>query len=493
LSVPRLLKHTSIYSVGNVFLRAGALLLIPLYTRVLSLSEYGILELLYSIAAVLGGVLGGGLAHATLRFYFEYDDIEERNSVITTAFFSLVCVVAPLLFIASLGNNLVSKLILGTPRYASAINLIYLSILLELLRQIGLAYLRAREFSILYCIICSAQMILQVTCNFYAVVRLRLGINGILLGNCISIGVCVAILGAIVLKQCGCSFRMSKLKEMLKYSYPFAGTSLTGIFFSNADRFILRGVLSLEAVGIYGLSQKFGLMLTEGVLDPFQKSFGAYRFSIMKQGNTADVQARALKYILLICGVIGCVVAVFSNEAIKLLSERAYWAAARYVPLILFAAIIGSSSYVLQTPILYAKKTKYLFYISLIGDATGLILAFFLIHWIGLLGACLALILKALVNGVLAFLVSERLNSVPYDLRRIGGIIGMLAVNMAIGYSLNQIPIGMLGLVAIKAMICVIGIFAVLRIALDTEESALLLSWCRILFRKMRLTNTTML
>ena len=77
--IKRFFKHTSIYAIGNIINRIGAFILLPVYTNYLSVSEYGIVEIFYVISSVVSGILAIGLAHATLRFYFEFNDESDRK------------------------------------------------------------------------------------------------------------------------------------------------------------------------------------------------------------------------------------------------------------------------------------------------------------------------------------------------------------------------------------------------------------------------------
>jgi O-antigen/teichoic acid export membrane protein len=453
-----------------MILKTGALFLIPLYTHALTLSEYGILELLYSISAILSGVLGGGLAHATLRFYFEYDEPRDRNAVVTTAFLTSLCVLTPILALMTLGSGPVSRWVFNGAKYSIALNLTYLAILLELLRQIGLAYLRAKEYSILYVAICAAQMVVQVVCNLYTIFVMKLGVQGILLGNCISIAASVVLLGGVIVRECGIAYHPTKLKEMIRYSYPFVGSSLSSVFFSNADRFLLRTFLSLEAVGIYGLVQKFGTLLTDGLFEPFQKSFGAYRFLIMKQGDAAEIQAKALRYLLVVGGVAGIAVAVFSNEIVGLVMHKAYWSISGYVPIIIVATIVMSGGYVFQTGILYAKRTEYMFFLGLFTDAAGLAIAYLLIVKFGLLGACIAVLIKSAISVVSLAVVSQKFYTVEYDYKSMLHVLFATVMVVVAGHLLGNLPIGRIADVALRFVLVGIGAVWIVRAGISRME-----------------------
>jgi len=88
----RLFRASGIYAIGNTLNRLGGFLLLPLYTRHLSVSEYGTLEFIYAVSSIVGGILSVGIASATLRFYFDYEAEADRNAVISTNFWASLAI-----------------------------------------------------------------------------------------------------------------------------------------------------------------------------------------------------------------------------------------------------------------------------------------------------------------------------------------------------------------------------------------------------------------
>jgi O-antigen/teichoic acid export membrane protein len=412
--IKRLLKHSFIYSLGNIAMRSGAFILLPLYTHHLTVAEYGILELLGSISSVLSSFLSIGLAHATLRFYFEYDDLKDRNAVISSSLFFCFFVSLPPLFFLSFFNPTLSALLFDSLEYIPALNLAYLILVLELARQIGLSFMRAREYSLMFVAVSVGQLVVQVICNVYTVVFLKLGVNGILFGNMVSVLFGTVFCTILILVSCGLRFDLTKISQMVKYSYPFLFTSIINVCLSNADRFLLKTLLSVEAVGIYGLALKFGLLLKQLIIEPFQRSFGAFRFSIMKQANSRQIQARSLNYLLFIVIWAGLGIIFFGGYLIKFLTTSAFHGVLPLIPFVVLSYVMNSTGYVFQTGILFEKRTIKLFHISLLTGLVGLLISFFSITLFGLVGASLALILQSAIYVVLTYTFSQRLYEVRY-------------------------------------------------------------------------------
>ena len=75
----RSLVSAAVYSLGFTVQRAIGLLMLPLYTRALSPTEYGALGVLLSASVLLGLLLSAGLEPWIIRNYVQLDDDPERR------------------------------------------------------------------------------------------------------------------------------------------------------------------------------------------------------------------------------------------------------------------------------------------------------------------------------------------------------------------------------------------------------------------------------
>ncbi len=66
-----LARHSAIYGVGGLIARILAVVLLPLYTRYLTSSDYGAIGTLIALIAVLAVLLRLGTQSAFFRFYFD--------------------------------------------------------------------------------------------------------------------------------------------------------------------------------------------------------------------------------------------------------------------------------------------------------------------------------------------------------------------------------------------------------------------------------------
>lgn len=77
-----LLKNTLIFTLGNIGSRMISFFLIPLYTNVLTTSQYGTVDLITTISTVAGPMLTLNIAESVMRFGLDKDaDKEKKHTV----------------------------------------------------------------------------------------------------------------------------------------------------------------------------------------------------------------------------------------------------------------------------------------------------------------------------------------------------------------------------------------------------------------------------
>ncbi|MCJ7751829.1 MAG: oligosaccharide flippase family protein, partial [Armatimonadetes bacterium] len=254
-------KHALIYGGGIVISKAVGFVMVPLYTRVLTPADYGLLELLTRGAEVAAIVLTLGFSTSVLRFYYDFKSEQDRNAVISSAlvFSALVALVATVPLAAF--SEQLSRLFLGTPDHRLFVLLLVFANLFELTCIVPMALLRAREESMLYTAVSISRLVLSLGLNIGLVAVLRLGVLGVLYSGLISGALTAIWLVALSVRKTGLSFSFAKIKPMLIYGLPLVPATLGMFILHSADRFFLSAYAGLDQVGLYALSYRFAMML----------------------------------------------------------------------------------------------------------------------------------------------------------------------------------------------------------------------------------------
>lgn len=455
--IKRFMRHSGIYTLGNALNRLGAFVLLPLYTNYLTTAEYGALELFYTVAAVVSGILSVGIAHATLRFYFEYKDESDRNSVVSTNLIaSFVISVAGVAIVLAFGEE-VSRQFFADADYGSSLYLVFLSMVLELSSQICLAYLRAREYSVFFIVLSFGKLIIQVVANAILVMGYHAGVEGVLAGNLIAVAVGWGVLAVFTVNRCGFRFQMEKLTPVLKYSVPFLLSTMVAIVTSNVDRFLINGLLTLEALGVYALALKFSKLISDLIGEPFNRAYGAFRFTIMEREDAGIIQARIVRYISVMLAFVALGVIYFTGDLLRAMSKEQFWSAGSLMPLLVLGACFQVLTYPMQTGILYRKATHHIFKIGVVQAVVGAVLGYVLILVFGIMGACVSLALNSAIGMVLTHRASQRYFRVTYEYLSLLWLCGI-----SIAFYVASLPLNGMGLaISVGGKLFLLGLFVV--------------------------------
>ena len=473
--IKRFFKHSYIYAVGNIINRLGAFLLLPVYTNYLTVDEYGIIELFYAVSAVVFGFLSMGIAHATLRFYFEYDELKDKHQVVSTNYISSFVVSVIGVLIVAIWHKELSQLIFSSQAYSDGVLLILGTIVFELSSQICLAYVRAVEKSVFFVYIAIAKLLIQVSVNIYLVIFAHQGVVGVLTGNFIAVLSGWVILSIFTLKHCGFAVNIKKLIPILHYTFPFLLGTFSEIITTNVDKFSLNYLDSIGAVGIYMLAIKFSMVIEQLIGEPFSRSYGSFRFSIMKQNNAPIIQAKIVRYLFYVAIFCALGMSLYISELLKIMSDKSYWPSAHIVPVVVLASVIKIMNYPLQTGILYAKKTRFFFYIGLVAAAVSVTANLSLIPTYGVYGAAIAMILTDSTMTLSMHVIAQKYFHVTYEYKKLL-MVFMLSVSVfAITYLLPEMNI----LLSILVKTCLLALFIFMlfykRYLLNEEEVEYLL------------------
>jgi O-antigen/teichoic acid export membrane protein len=427
LNLRHLMRHSALYGVGRILLRSLDLLLLPLYTRVLSVSDIGLVSLGAAIILVLGLVLPLGLSNALLRFFFddeEGSDPQRRMlGTLTIAMGAGGLLVTTALSFAGVG--VVGGLLDGMSQeffqlilWGSFCNLFF-PLWLQLL-QVRREPTRFIRFSLAYAVARGGLTVLIV-------VYLDHGGVGWAEAYLVS-GVLSGLVGTVSIMRTA-SFAVDRdvLRAAVVYSLPLLVHQVatwTSVFIS---RLMLNQGGTLVDVAIFqvgfGIGQIMSL-LTSSVNAAYAPFFLA--------SATRDPKAASLWFGQLttpyMAGLLGVfvVVSLLAAPAIRIVAPPEYGIAVDIVPVVTLAFVLQGAYFVLVNPVFYNKSiTKFLPWITTAGALVSVGASYALIPRVGALGAALAGLLSnaALVVGI--YPLSQRALATQYDWRRIGGVFAV--------------------------------------------------------------------
>lgn len=410
----RLSKHTLIYGGGIIISRAVSFIMLPIYTRYLTPADYGTLELLSMTIDVIGMIVGMGLASSVFKFYYEYENPEEKKDVISTTTLAILAISFAAANLGIIFSREITNLVFSKPDNVLYFRFLFIIYFFQSASIIPLLYIRALQNSTLFVVLNVIRLIIQLSLNIYFVVTLRMGIIGILYSTLLADILIGIYLSFYTFQKVGFKFSVSKCKRLLNFGYPLIFWSLGSFVITFSDRYFLNYFSDTSSVGIYALAYKFGFLLTALVFVPFSQIWEPQRFEIAKQSNAQDVFRKVFFYLNIVFLSVALIVALLIKDVLTIMADPSYMEAHKIVPLILVAVIFQLWTGFCNIGLFLKEKTKLYGLSALIAVVSSIILNFFLIPRYGVYGAGLTAIIVFGIRFFVVYIFSQRYYYINY-------------------------------------------------------------------------------
>jgi len=400
LSGKKILGATIFYSLGEIIPRILAFLLLPVLTKYLSTSEYGINSYIAAVMSFLFVVATLSLNTYVLRNYFLVnDDIERRRLlggifVFISTFNALLIIIEiaiipaalrvfhvdipfyPFFFLALINNFFDVVSIIPQVIYrvrGDAKRFFYLSV-----SRIALQYL------LIYLLISVGQMGLLGT--YYA----RLIVN-----------IPYAVIYIVIVYRYGkFELNLSRVRDALRFSLPLLPGGLSYLVITISDRVILERFVTLGDIGIYSVAFTLALALNV-IVQALYKTFEPILFKEYMSPHFEDLNLRVYRYYMLMVFIGGFAISIFSREVFLVATSEAYRTGYKVVPVMVVSVIIAGINVYLSTLLVAQKKQKVLSLAIVISAVISICLNFLLIPIMGYTGAAVAAICAGLTANII--------------------------------------------------------------------------------------------
>lgn len=466
--IKKLGKHSLVYGFGIVASKLAGFLMLPIYTRLLTPSDYGILELLTTTVDLIGTITSLGLASAVFKFRSEQETEERRDLVVSTsqtALLALALVTSAAGFAAA---PLLDQVVLGRAGRPLYFQIFFVIYFFQTAQDVPLLYLRAEERPFRYITASLSKLVLMLGLNIWFVVFLRLGILGVLWGNLFANAVVSTLLVAYTIRHAGAGFSTDLARSMAAFGGPLVVWSLANFVLVFSDRYFLRYYADTAAVGIYSLAYRFAMALTALGFQPFWMMWSQQRFEVAKRDDAQELFPRVFSYMNLSLGLIGLGIVLFVDEVVRVMSDPSFHPAYHVVPLLIAAQVIYHWVPFSNLGLFLEDRSQTMGKIGVLSAAVMVGLNFLFVPSFGVWGAAWATLLTYVIRYVLIYLTSQRVYEVDHGWPRIGRIMTLLVT--AFGIEQLLAPEQLVPSVLTSAAIAATAIALVYFWVLDDEE-----------------------
>lgn len=429
-------KHGVVYAGANLISGLSTILLVPVYTRALQPSEYGVVDYVIVLQSLVQICAGLEITQGIARYYAGADTDAERRAYASTGLwflltsFAAVCI---LLYLVARGAG-AGFLGLGQEPWLVGLALasVYTRILFYALQSQARWELRADLYALASFVVAAC----TVGGVAYLLLVERLGVAGVFAG--LSAGYAIGcVLCLVGLRHTyRPAFDARKFRQLLAFSLPLTFSSLALFFASYGDRLLVKSSLGLHDLGIYGIGARVAAVITL-VVNGFQ--LGAAPLVYRHHGDVETPAALAqLLRLFLAAGLLGvAALAAFSIELLRVFTTPEYAPAWRLVP-VLALAIVVANLYVF-VPGLTIRNMTTRFALANIATAVmtlGLIAA--LLPLLGVLGASIGVLCGALAGFALHAALSQQVYAIPIEWGRLLAGFAIAASCIAVTWAVGS-------------------------------------------------------
>ncbi|MBM4116834.1 hypothetical protein FJ251_03695 [bacterium] len=462
-------RQASFYMVAETLSSLTGIISFPIFTRLFTEAQYGILGLVDSTFKFASTLSGAGLRPAVVRLWGEFKTGLRPGG--TSALASSMLSASVLI---GLAISLLLLLVLFLPESllpAAARRLIAICAALVLFRnltQMVLSIVQSQERALLRSTVLVAERYLAMGIPLLFAATFGWGLTGFFTGTLLAEGLIFLYCLGYALRRLEWRWRILErpvIKESVLYGLPLLGLNVSGFITDWSDRYFLSYFRSAEELGLYTAGYNMANYVTLFLVAALNSALIPVTMNVYNEEGPEPARASLesfLRYYSLVAMPVLFGVSAVAPELIGLMASEKYLPAAAVIPWVLGAKVIQGAYYPFLAGLFLTKRTGWLALFLGIAAAVNLGLNWVLIPRLGMIAAAITTLIAYAIYVFGGGLFSQRYLRLRFPLRSfavyaLAGALMFLAVrlvpaseNHALTLAL-RIPLGMLVYVALCA------------------------------------------
>ena len=467
-----LTRHSAVYGIGGLISRFLSVLMLPLYTSYVSAGDYGRIELLMTVMAVVVVLLRGGANFGFVRFYFLEKDPEYRRRLIRTVFWAQMTYSSCALALCIIFSSEISRLlgvsyVPGARLQGSGMSLVIATAVLlwanvNYLQMTNLFRVEQRPRAFSLATVANVAVTVGITVILVAV--FHKGPLGIIVGNLSGTLVIYFVLLGYRREQLGLQFDRRLLRSLNKFGFPLMGAALAMWVTNFGDRLMIRKLLhgadAITQLGQYSIAYKVASAMVL-LFTAFQIAWPAFAYSIEDEKEAKRAYSYVLTYLMFIAAWAAVGLSLFAPWIVHFVGRRpGYWPGAVAVPALVYSSVFYAGFIVVTIAIGRTRQTQFNWYATVSAAALNFGLNFWLIPAYGMLGAAYATLVAYALLMVVRTWNAQRLYPVRYQWRRVATILLASGALTAVGEAFpHSLPIAFVLTLAYPLVLAACGFY----------------------------------
>lgn len=409
-------KDTFNYGIGKIMPQVIGFFLIPVYTRFLNPSDYGIVEMTGVFSAFVMIFMRMALPGSITRFYYDYKESTNLRDYITSVFWLMKLLGLIVGIVAGIITYyFAEKFIPGMPFWPFAVIALITSFLTTN-SEIQKRLLQARRQSAYSAKLNIITAAIGISLVLFFVAYLRMGALGFVLA-----GLCSAILFFVqanfyLRHDIKGKFKPELLKHSVKYAIHILPSHLITPFCALFSRSLLSLDYSLESVGVFSIANRFmSPVLIIGTA--FTSSYIPVYFETRESNNQEglDKLMTASNRIWLLANLVFVCMSILGPLLIVLLTPIKYHSGSSLIPILSFSYLSGMFSDLYCQEIYYSKKTYWVSLIAAMRFVVNISIVLLTMNSLGIYSIPLSLLAESLMITIISYIVSQNIFHIKKD------------------------------------------------------------------------------
>ena len=409
-----LLQDATLYG-GAAAISAGlALITFPLLARHFTVGEFGTLDYFLVLGSFLSIFFIFGQDSAVARYFYEYDETETRQQLISQSLVFQLFILALLLPIFWMGTEWLTGAVISVPDRSLLFKIVLSQLPFLLVINFSQNLLKWTFARVSFLIMSLGYTLVQTGLLVVAVMIFDVGIAGVLMVS-LATSVLFGTLGLFLIRKWLIRPKdFTRLREMLPFALPYGVICVAGAFSPSFERSLIDSLLGTGSLGLYAAGAKFAMVI--GLLvNAFQVAWGPFSLSLHKQVDADQTYNWVFKLFALAACLAALTLTLFSQPLIVLLATDRYVGAAVVVFPLAMGLAIQAISWITEIGIGISKHSHLSLYANGLAVVVTLggILLFTPIF--GLLGVGLGVLVGHIAKAVTASWLAQQAYPLPWQ------------------------------------------------------------------------------
>lgn len=416
------LKHSRNYFFASIATKGLAFISIPIYTRILSTNDYGIVSIFLGLIGIFSVVMCFSVDRSVSRYFYDQKDEQDfkrfvgTSSIASIAFFIATSLLL-FLFADKFGN------LVGLSK-----NTVYLIIPISIIEVIGLTFQQiygplkksktiaiASLFRVYLGFVFSVILILLFSNNKYI---------GQIIGQVIAGTLMIIYWLRKIKPYFVLSFDSSYLKYIFTYSVPLIPYALSSVIIAQFGKIALGSSQAFSDAGYYSIALAVSSIVSI-IISIGHEAWNPYFMEYMNAKNYTQID-RDFSKIFKITVICALGIASFGKEIGLVLAKKEFTEALYLVPILTIGYVFYQFSYVYLRNFGYSKKTHFATIVVFISGLSNILLNIILIKKYGEFGVAISFTFSYIIMAFFGWLFNKyfvKLHSTPLKIMLVPLII----------------------------------------------------------------------